>query len=146
VIWFRRRPVWIVAAWAALMAQSAPTAFCSDCDRPCCAARTGAGESQACTPGTESPDGCTLCATHFGLAPAESSEQPCDCQLDARQEQPLAFSRPPLADHQDDAPAMGPAAVPSPVPQTLGITREFQAASLAAPIRPARILFGVWRN
>ena len=141
-----RQPVWIVAAWAALVAQAAPAAFCSDCDQPCCAARTGASEPQAREPGAESTDGCPLCAAHSGLAPAESHEQPCDCQLDARQEQPLAFSRNSLADHQDDALAIGPAAIPPPVPQAIGVTREYLAASLAAPIRPPRILFGVWRN
>jgi hypothetical protein len=32
------------------------------------------------------------------------------------------------------------------VPQSLGVSREYLAASLAVPIRPVRILFGVWRN
>jgi hypothetical protein len=31
------------------------------------------------------------------------------------------------------------------VPQVLGVSREYMAASLAMPIRPPRILFGVWR-
>jgi hypothetical protein len=31
-------------------------------------------------------------------------------------------------------------------PHELGASREFVAASLAVPIRPVRILYGVWRN
>ena len=32
------------------------------------------------------------------------------------------------------------------VQNTLGVSREYVAASLAVPIRPMRILCGVWRN
>jgi hypothetical protein len=32
------------------------------------------------------------------------------------------------------------------VPRDLGVSREYVTAALAVPIRPPRILFGVWRN
>jgi hypothetical protein len=151
VIGRERHTVWVFAAWAALLAQAAPAAFCAACDRPCCANRAEAHESTPCTPGTESPGtafaaNCPLCAAHAGFAPAEADEEPCHCQLEARQEKPAALSRIRLAGHQDDAPAIGVAAFPTLVPQSVGISREYLADSLGIPIRPARILFGVWRN
>ncbi|MFM8892678.1 MAG: hypothetical protein ACKOTB_13850 [Planctomycetia bacterium] len=42
--------------------------------------------------------------------------------------------------------AIGPSVLPAIAPQVLGVSREYLAASLAIPIRPPRILFGVWRN
>ncbi len=146
-----RHTVWVFAAWAALVAQAVPAAFCSACDRPCCANQAEAHESTQCTADTESADtasttNCPLCAALAGFAPAEADEQPCDCQLEARQEKPLATSRIRLADHLDDAPAIGLSALPPLVPQSVGITRDYLADSLGIPIRPARILFGVWRN
>jgi hypothetical protein len=42
--------------------------------------------------------------------------------------------------------AIGPSVLPAIASQVLGVSREYLAASLAIPIRPPRILFGVWRN
>jgi hypothetical protein len=46
----------------------------------------------------------------------------------------------------DGALPIGPAFLPPVAPLVLGVSREYLAASLAIPIRPPRILFGVWRN
>lgn len=141
-----RQFVWALAACAALAAQATPQALCLTCDHPCCAAQPGGSEPTSPASETASTSGCTLCVAHGGLAPTETNEQPCNCQLDARQEQPLSLSRSSFPHHADDAQAIASAVVPPTVPESLGISREYVAASLAVPIRPARILFGVWRN
>lgn len=107
---------WIMAACAALAAQAMPTAPCFGC----C--------DQPC------------------CCPAATAEQPCGCQLDAQQNQPLALSRSPLPQGIDDALASDVPAARLLIPQALGGSRGYEAISLAIPIRPARILFGVWRN
>ena len=106
---------WVLAACAAVVAQAAPTTLCRSCDQPCCAV-----VHEACC-----------------------HDEPCHCQLDARDEQPL--SQGPLTACADGGPALGLAMVLPLVPQVLGVSREYLAVSLAMPIRPPRILFGVWR-
>ncbi len=107
---------WVVAACAAVVAQAAPTPLCQSCDQPCCAV-----VQEVCC-----------------------HNDPCQCQLEARDEQPLSHG--PLTACADGAPALGLSTVLPHVPQVLGVSREYVAASLAVPIRPPRILFGVWRN
>ncbi len=139
-----RNLVWTAAACAAIVAQFAPDAFCDACSRPCCAVPgtlSAAAESVG-----ETPVGCPLCTAAAGIRPAEPTEQPCRCQLDARHEQPLSPSRSTIRVVADGDPAVGPAAAAPEVPQVLGVSREYVAASLAVPIRPPRILFGVWRD
>ncbi len=120
-----QKPVWLMVACAALVAQVAPQAWGGDCDRGCCAA-------EAC-------ECCTAC-------PTESATPPCHCRLDARQDQPLSGQR----NRSPERELLGQVAVSdwaSPeAPHVLGASREFAAASLAVPIRPVRILYGVWRN
>mgnify|MGYP006280967187 CR=1 FL=1 len=138
--------VWFCAAWAALVAQAAPTALCSDCDRACCTATTGGGEPRGSGAGADVGNSCPLCNDHAARLPVENDRQPCTCQLAARQEQPFAPSRTSPTQPRDDAPAVGPAVVPPLVPPALGIGRDYAAGLLDVPIRPVRILFGVWRN
>lgn len=137
--------VWAVAACAAIVAQFAPDASCDACSRACCAVP---GTSPlAADPVTATSDGCPLCtAAAAGIRPAEPTEQPCHCQLDARHEQPLSPSRSVIRVLADGDAATGPTAAAPDVPQVLGASREYVAASLAVPIRPPRILFGVWRD
>jgi hypothetical protein len=126
---------WIVAAWAAVVAQALPTVCRGDCGRPCWA-RADSGD-------------CPLCAAPAataGAQPSDTSDEPCRCHLDARQDQPLAPSKGSLLDLvAADLQAVLSAARPTP-PQAIGVSREYLAASLAVPIRPLRILFGVWRD
>ena len=138
--------VWFCAAWAALVAQAAPAALCRDCDRPCCTAMTGGGEPRGSGACADVANGCPLCGANAAVPPLENDGQPCTCQLAARQDQPLAPSRSSPTQSRDDAPAVGPAVVPPLVPPALGIGRDYAAALLDVPIRPVRILFGVWRN
>ena len=120
-----QKPVWLMVAAVALVAQVVPQAWSGDCDRGCCAA-----EVHEC---------CTGC-------PAETTEPPCRCQLDARQDQPLLVYRgtSPQSDLLDQVAVADWASMQA--PPALGVSREYVAASLAVPIRPMRILCGVWRN
>ena len=139
---------WIVAACAALVAQATPPVLCFACDHPCCAARADTIADRADDADTAGSSGCPRCAAHPGLLPADTSQPPCNCQLDARQDQPLALSQnsPPQDERKGDAALScglfcGEKRAASPFPG-----REYEALSLAIPIRPVRILFGVWRN
>jgi hypothetical protein len=126
--------VWACAACAAVIAQATPKVFCQACDQPCCVLRAD-----------ELAAGCPLCAA-AGLRQAESDEEPCHCQLNARHEQPLSLSRGSVTAAADDSLAVWLPAAQQDAPHALGVSREYLAASLAMPIRPPRILFGVWRN
>ena len=116
---------WIVLACVALAAQVVPQALGEECDRGCCAA-----ESAAC---------CSAC-------PAEPSAPPCHCQLEARQDQPLSVSKggTPDRDLLQHVAVLESASFEA--PRALGVSREYTAASRSVPIRPVRILYGVWRN
>lgn len=141
----RKRLAWVMVAYAGVCAQAIPTALCHACDEPCCAApATGRGPT---TTGLRIAldGGCPLCAA-ADLGRAETTEQPCHCQLDARHDQPLAPSRSILPTFSADDHGAAPLAIPPLVPQVIGVRREYVAALLTVPIRPPRILFGVWRN
>ncbi len=121
----KTRTLWLVVAAATLVAQAVPQAWGTDCDRGCCAV-----EDHGC------------CSS----VPVGTSDSPCNCQLDARQDAPISTNR---------GASSGPDLLPRglavdtaswEVPQTLGVSREYVASSLAVPIRPIRILNGVWRN
>lgn len=132
-------------ACAAILAQIAPQALCRACDQPCCADLAGdrgpAPQDSSCQPA----DTCPLCAAAANLRLVETTEQPCHCQLTARHEQPLSLSRSAAPVLSAGHAALSPVAIPPRVPQVLGVSQEYVAASLAMPIRPPRILFGVWR-
>lgn len=117
----RNQCAWVLVTWAAIVAPAVPQA----CGCPCAASQSSC--SQPC------------CATE---TPADA----CRCRLDARNDQPLAPAKSTSRsfDHHDQAAA--PTAFTIDLPWDLGISREYVAASLAVPIRPPRILFGVWRN
>lgn len=141
-----RQFVWVLAASAAVAVQIAPPAFCRSCDLPCCVASVD-GLAVGIEPGTEPAGGCSSCAEPAASSARCSDDaEPCRCQLAPRQEQPLSGSRSvSRAVDQADRAAV-PAVANLDVPQSLGVSREYLAASLAVPIRPVRILFGVWRN
>lgn len=140
--------VLVIAACAAAVAQATPTAICFPCDHGCCSA-TISGSGQKTTPvDQESGSGCPLCGSRAGglSAEPETDSQPCNCQLDTRQDQPLSLSRNSLQHTDDDTPADSLPGLWSSSPPALGLSRNYAALSLAIPIRPVRILFGVWRN
>lgn len=136
----------LLAAWAALAAQVASPAFSRPCDQPCCAS-----EARGCHPAVAESEarpagGCPLCAATAATCPSDTAEQPCRCHLDARQDQSMSSPRgmsPRVveADQRVVTPADQPDA-----PLILGVSREYVATSLSVPIRPVRILRGVWRN
>lgn len=137
----RTQLVLALAACAAVFAQVTPRGLCQACDQPCCASRANAPATA-----TESTGGCPLCAAESGCPLTDASDRPCHCQLKARHNEPLALSRSTLPSLADGALTTGLLALPPVAPQVLGVSREYLAASLAIPIRPPRILFGVWRN
>lgn len=141
----RKQCVWVVAALATLVGQGAPQACGPACDQPCCAQQTDGGDSTAdfaCAPA----GGCPLCAAATDLRPTEVDGRPCHCQLNARHEQPLSPPKGAPAAFAAGDPAVAQVAIPPLAPPVLGVSRDYLAASLAMPIRPPRILFGVWRN
>lgn len=150
----RRNPVWFVLAWAAVVAQAAPLSLCRDCERPCCAAR----EAPAGKAAADEVDTCPACAaaeaTACGAADAaletassgRPTGEPCRCRLDTRPEQPLAAARGNSPRVIGCDAAIAALAASPPAPPALGASREYLAATLAMPIRPPRILYGVWRN
>ena len=143
----QKQLVWVLAAWAAIAGQSAPKAVCQVCDQTCCGGQTSDHAPKTADSGAAPARHCPLCAPAADLRLGEPTEQPCHCQLDARHEEPLSLSRGGLPAFPDGDPAsLGLSAIPWVAPQVLGVSREYVAASLAVPIRPARILFGVWRN
>jgi hypothetical protein len=120
-----RKSVWLVMACVAFVAQVVPQLGAGACDRGCCAA-----ESREC---------CSAC-------PVEPAAAPCHCQLDARQDEPRSAPR----DSSPELDLLARVAVADSdsldAPPALGVSREYVAASLSVPIRPVRVLYGVWRN
>ncbi len=141
----RTQLVWALAACAAVFAQITPRAFCQNCDQPCCS-RLADGHARPAIAAAEPAGSCPLCAAESGRQLPDGGDRPCHCQLNARDQQPLACSRSFVPAGADGALPVGPAFLPPVVPLGLGVSREYLAASLAIPIRPPRILFGVWRN
>lgn len=141
MVYGRHTFVWVAVALAALVGQIVPQARCNACERPCCTSETAGRPIDAGATAT-----CPLCtATDACQSPLEGPESPCQCQLDARQSLPLAASRTVAAAHDVVAWPAG-VAVPSIPPRSSGVSADYLSASLAVPIRPARILYGVWRN
>jgi hypothetical protein len=127
---FLKTSVWLVVACAALVAQVVPQAWGGDCDRRCCAADGCGADIREC---------CTAC-------PAETARPPCRCRLDARDNQPLSVDRVTPSPHEELGRGVFAYATALEAPAAVGVSREYVAASLAVPIRPTRILYGVWRN
>lgn len=147
-----RRPnqfIWAVAACAAVAVQAVPRICCGGCDQPCCDGQTRTrGQEFAEVQGSPA-SGCPLCAAAAGEAhhaPSDTYGEPCGCQLSSRHDQPLAPTKAGWLTSLDDAMPGRVASATPPAPQVIGVSREYLAASLAVPIRPSRILFGVWRN
>lgn len=137
--------VWSLAACAAVFAQFTPRALCQACDQPCCLSVADGHNPSVAAAAVEPAGRCPLCAAESGRRLPDTN-RPCHCQLKARQHEPLSLSRSTLPEVADGALPISPVFLPPVAPQVLGVSREYLAASLAIPIRPPRILFGVWRN
>lgn len=142
----RTQLVWVLAACAAVGAQFTPKALCHACDKPCCTGQ--ARDNRTITPDSvkERAGECPLCAAAADRSASEPNRQPCHCHLTARHDQPLSVTRASLPVASDGSVALGLPAAPPTVPQALGVSREYVTTLLGAPIRPPRILYGVWRN
>ncbi len=141
----RTQLVWALAACAAVFAEFTPRALCQACDQPCCSSPADGHSPPTAAAAVEPAGGCPLCAAEPGER-LPDTDRPCHCQLKPRQHEPLSLSRTPLPAVADGAMAIGPSVLPAIASQVLGVSREYLAASLAIPIRPPRILFGVWPN
>ena len=119
------KPVGLVMACVAFVAQVVPQLGSGECGRGCCAA-----ESREC---------CSSC-------PAEPTAPPCHCQLDASQDEPLSAPRGRSLDRDLLEQVAVADSISVDPPHSLGVSREYVAASLAVPIRSVRVLYGVWRN
>jgi len=147
VIGCRILRVAIVAALLFLQGWAGPR--CTACDMPCC--RGEARESNtpsAALPGAAadaSSAGCPSCARAAAReTPADPASQPCRCILQARHDSAAV----PVAKRSPIDP-------PHPLPGVLAAVAADRAdvggITLAVleprpPDRPARILYGVWRN
>ncbi len=149
-----QKPVWLVVACAAFVAQVAPQARSGDCDRSCCAAQETDCCAVALPPlsvsrpaSVDAEAGCPLCAATSDGRLAQTDESPCHCQLDARQDQSLAVHDA-RSSQRDDLPVWGEVADSTSLGAShgLGANRTYVVASRSIPIRPVRILYGVWRN
>jgi len=146
VVRSRTQLVWVLVACAAVVAQIVPKAPCQACDKPCCAGQARDHGSTTADFGDDRASGCPLCAAAADRSASEPHRQPCHCNLTARHDQPLALTRVTLPAVSDGSVAIGLPAAPPVVSQALGVSREYVAELLGVPIRPLRILFGVWRN
>lgn len=122
---------WLLVASATLVAQVLPRAFCRACDQPCCSVEA------------THPSNC--CGQTAGRREGPT-QAPCRCQLEPRDGAAVSASGSTGKTLDHEAWAVAPAMASSCVPQVLGASREYLLAALAVPIRPPRILFGVWRN
>lgn len=149
-----QKPVWLVMACAAFVAQVVPQAWAGDCDRGCCAAefRDCCAVTQPPTvtaiqaDPSEVPAGCPLCEALLDGSLAPAAESPCHCQLDARQEQPLSVGGGSSPQRDDLSAWVALNASSQEAPHGPGVSRTSVAASLSIPVRPVRILYGVWRK
>ena len=64
----------------------------------------------------------------------------------ARQDQPLSVSKGSTADRDLLKQVAVVESASLEAPHAIGVSREYAAASLSVPIRPVRVLYGVWRN
>ena len=153
-----QKPAWLVTlvmAWAAFVAQVVPQAWGGDCDRGCCAAQSpdccavavGSPRSTSRVAPAEAETGCPLCAATSGRGLTPIDESPCHCQLDAKQDQSFAGHGATQL-QRDDLPVWGEVADSTQAGSSHGLdaSRTYAVASLSIPIRPVRILYGVWRN
>jgi len=144
-----------VMACAAFVAQVVPQARSEDCDRGCCVAHEtdccdAAIVSQLTTALAVPADAdaaCPVCAAQSGGRLAHADESPCHCQLDARQDQPFSVNGG-SSPQRDNLPVWGEVADSTllEAARGLGASHSYAVASLSIPIRPMRILYGVWRN
>lgn len=141
--------VWAVTACAAVAAQAVPRICCAGCDRPCFEGQIGSQELASGEFHGPPSGGCPLCAAAASQAlraTAQTHEEFCGCQLSSRHEQLFAPAKANWFPHDDGGEPDGVACATPLAPQGIAVSREYLATSLAVPIRPARILFGVWRN
>ena len=151
----RRNPVWMVLACAAFVVQVVPQAWSGECGRGCCAAQDLVCCPDSIVPPLSTSRGapadavtaCPLCAATSHRSLANANESPCHCQLDAKQGQSLVLHEA-RATQRDDLPVWGEIADTNSLGASrgLGAVQTYAAASLSIPIRPVRVLYGVWRN
>jgi len=152
----RPSTTWIVAVCLAVLAQGVLPPCCGGCDRACCGAAEslgGVADGVAAADRGHCPHCTAPVTTHQAGSAADERDAafpdtPCRCRWEAGNDQPAAAGRSRLPEIDRVAPAPAPAsvAVAADLEWGRGVSREYLATLLAAPIRPPRILYGVWRN
>jgi hypothetical protein len=119
---YRRKSIWLVLACTAFAVQAVPQACSEDCERGCCVAPA------------------TCCQ-------ATTDASPCRCQLEAKQDQTPAVHEV-RSSQRDDLPVWGEVADATAlnISRGLAASRSYAVAAQSIPIRPVRILYGVWLN
>lgn len=141
---FRSRLPGLLALLGLLVAQVVAAGRCAACETggcdactPCCMAPASAGADAA---------HCPLCVTEAAAAccasPADADGEPCTCQWEPRDGEPLA----PAPSTTLELDGVGPQGTVDAViaPPTALVARSVAARDI--PQRPVRILWGVWRN
>jgi hypothetical protein len=151
----------LALAFAALVAQASVPALGRDCERACAATVAhGCCSAHVASPVDSCPQdaGAAAVASDGGCCQAGvagatgttgatgDADDPCRCRLEPRNDGSLPGHRQSSPRFSGDDAAVLPGTAPAPAPATIAVSREYLAASLSIPIRPTRILFGVWRN
>lgn|GEM_PF-1288926 len=141
-----RKRAWFAAVCLALLAQAVPKAVCGTCVQRCCGGTETESSASSAGIRDDIAGACPHCAAADDHCPTGTDEQPCRCQLSSRPGQPIASPRGFFPTFDGGAPGAVARDAASLAPPVLAASREYLAAALAVPIRPARILLGVWRN
>lgn len=126
-----------------LVASGFASGACADCDMPCCRGAQVAAKAASDGGTPAAPAACPACARAARDSSPASDAPPCRCLIEAREEAPaVATGRVAIEACSAALPAW--AMVADPVPPAVAAVAVDRAAR--PPDRPARILFGVWRN
>lgn len=134
----------VVVAWAAVIGQFIPASAVWACGESCCSASASQSCCQRIRSTEQDPDlGCPLCGPQ---RTEQSPAPPCHCHLKARHDSATKVDGREAIDlqHPDHF------AVVRASNDSEEIAAELRRLALAAgetiPYRPARIMYGVWRN
>jgi len=162
----RSQAVWVMAC-AVILTQVSSAFRCDACEQACCRwaepknssagqDREGFAISAVAAVSNSNPSGCPRCAArqpasdqggHGVQATHETRDTaPCRCQWEARHDLAGVPVGRPLQQFDGPGHALAHAAF-SPDAILAGLpAREWIATAATIPARPARILYGVWRN
>lgn len=134
----------LLIACATAVAHASPQSLCRACERACCGERLV--PSATATMGGADEATCPLCRSAAEHGQAGTAPASCRCQAEPRPDTPVAPARTAAPDADTAVGSLAAWTMPPESARLSGVSRAYLASSLAIPIRPPRILFGVWRN